>query len=406
MKKGIVSWIFLITTSVSAQDAIRLNGRIVDRKSGQPLHYATISIQGASKGSVSNQSGDFDFYVAQHFEDDTLMISYIGYKTLMARVADIRRDTILYLDESPLILNEVVVTSDGAKILIEKAREAIPVVYATTSYIMEGFHRSWEKVDFTDSISYPGTLIEAAVTIFDPGYGMAKSQNKREEEVYINEVRRSSINKGWNYDNSALHHLLKRNLVKYNDEAGWNFIKSFFTLSHNLIYEWEGDTFIDDEAVSIIRIEIPNERMFPASFKVYISHDDYAILRFDLTGEKKEIDYSLGPWHTETFIFKRYKDIPYLRYATLHYIIKNLDTVRKKVLRTEEYHREIMINNVITSDVDEMRKMLVKKKSKNISLALQSGTYNEAFWKTYNVIRENPIDLEIIEYFNSNTYSK
>jgi hypothetical protein len=407
MNKLIHGWLIIITTSVAAQDVIVVKGKIVDSESNDPLPYATINVIQTAIGTISNQVGEFEFFVPSQFAHDTVTISHVGYKTFKSRVIDAKFHAVFPLDESPSILKEIIVRSDETKALVEKAVKAIPVVYSSSPYLMEGFHRSWEKVDFTDSVSYPGTLIEAAVTIYDPGYGELKSR-KKEEEVYINEVRKSAINKGWNYSSSALNHLLKRNLVKYNAEPAWNFLESFLQFPNNLGYDFESETFIDDEPVSVIRTEIPNDRNFPVTARIYIANEDQAILRFDVEGRKETIDFEIGPWHTqqltETFIFTRSQGIPYLRYAYLHYIIKNLDLKLEKVIRTEEYHRELLVNNIITDDIEEKRKMLLSKRSKTSSLALQSDKHNEAFWKTYNLIKESPLDLEIIEYFESGDF--
>jgi hypothetical protein len=65
-----------------------------------------------------------------------------------------------------------------------------------------------------------------------------------------------------------------------------------------------------------------------------------------------------------------------------------------------------LVNNVITTNVDEKRKSLISKKSKDVSLALQAKGYNAAFWENYNVIKENPLDKEIIQYFDQKVNSK
>ncbi|HEX5169073.1 MAG TPA: carboxypeptidase-like regulatory domain-containing protein [Cyclobacteriaceae bacterium] len=401
--KLLLAGIISLPISSFCQTHLAIKGRVIDEITKSPLPYANISIKNTTLGTVTNDKGEFEFFVPPNFKNDTLLVSNIGYKTFKDRISNLINALTIVLDEAPTILNEIIVSSEGPRELVEKALQAIPQIYPDSPYLMEGFHRSWEKVDFTDSISYPGTFIEAALTIYDPGYSEELKSRKREEEVYINEVRRSAINKGWNYSSSALTHLLKRNLVKHNDESAWNFLKSFLKFPNNLEYELEGETVIDDEPLFIVNVEIPNSMKFPASAKIYISTTDHAILRYDLTGEKQEVDYSIGSWHTqylmETFVFSRYESFTYLRYASLHYIIKNLDTIHKKVLRTEEYHRELLVNNIITTDVEVKRKALPGKKSKDISLALQSGTYNETFWKTYNVIKENPLDETVASYF-------
>lgn len=391
-------------STLPGQTHIEIRGKVLDQKSNEPLPYANIGIKNSSLGTVSNEQGEFDFFVPVDLKNDSLMVSYIGYKTFKESIPNLKGSKIIYLAEPPTVLKEVSVSSEGAKKLIEEALRAIPFVYPKTPYLMEGFHRSWERLHFTDSISYPGTLIEAAVTIYDSGFGQKKSGNKAKEEIYINEVRRSAMMKGWNYGNgNALRDLLNKNVVKYNRGRTFQFIKSFLDSPNTFIYEWEGTTRVNDENLSIVKVEVPNTQKFPAFYRIYISEEDHAILRFDLCGLKKEIDYTLGPWHTEnlteTYIFKRYENKPYLSYVKIQYTIKNLDPIKKKVLRTEDYYRELLINNVIITNVEERRKSLSGQKSKEVSLGLQSKAYNEAFWKNYNVVQDNPLDREIIQYF-------
>jgi CarboxypepD_reg-like domain len=411
MKLKISFWVFLIAIqSLSAQTYIEIKSKVLDQKTKAALPYANISIKNYSIGSVSNELGEFEFFVPIDLKNDTLVVSYIGYKTFGERISNLTESKTIYLEESPIILSEVTVSSEGARKLVEEALKAIPLVYPTEPYLMEGFHRSWEKVDFTDSISYPGTLIEAAVTIYDIGYGQKKSA-KVKEEIYINEIRRSAVMDGWNYGRgNALKDLLDKNLVKSPNALAFIFLKSFLSFPNNMVYEWEGSTKIDDENLSIIKIEVPNAQAFPAFYKVYISEADHAILRFELYGTKKEIEYSLSEWHIENlsqvYIFKRYQSKPYLNYMKLQYTVKNLDKKKKKVVRTEDYYRELLVNNVVTTQVEEQLKTLVSKKSKEVSLALQVKNYNAEFWKNYNTIKENPLDKEIIQYFEQVSKSK
>ncbi|HMI67575.1 MAG TPA: carboxypeptidase-like regulatory domain-containing protein [Cyclobacteriaceae bacterium] len=399
--------LLLVPNSLWAQSHIEISGRVLDQKSKQALPYSNISIRNSPIGIVSNEAGEFDFFVPIELNSDTLQISYIGYKTFKEIISNLKETTSIYLEESPTVLSEITVSGDGARKLVREALEAIPLVYPTTPYLMEGFHRSWEKGDFTDSISYPGTLIEAAITIYDPGYGQTKSRNKAKEEVYINEVRRSAMREGWNYNKNFLRILLDKNLVKYSRASLFVFLESFLNFPNSMTYEWEGATRINDENLSIIKIEAINTKKFPAFYKVYISDDDHAILRFELYGQQKVVDYTLGPWILETFneiyIFKRYRKTPYLSYAKRQYTTKNVDQIKRKVLRTEDYYGELLINNVITTDVAACRKSLSSQKAKDVSLALQTKEYHADFWKSYNVILENPLDKEIIQYFEQKT---
>jgi len=402
--KLLVSALLVASHSLVAQSFINFKGKVLDQKSQEPLASATISIKNCSISTMANEVGEFDFHIPTELKNDTLFISFIGYKTFKERISNFTESRVIYLDETPVPLKDVTVTSDAARKLIEQALKAIPSVYSTQPYLMEGFHRSWEKMETADSGSFPGTLIEAAVTIYDPGYSPKKNRKTSKEEIYINEVRRSTLMKAWNYQVNVLRDMLNKNIIKNNRTSPFIFLKAFLDFPNSLIYEWDGTTQMDGEDLSIVKIEIPNTRKFPAYYKVYISDADFAILRFDVVGSKTEIDYSISPWHTdnltETYIFKRYQQKPYLSYCKIRYTIKKLDQKLKKVWRTEDYFREFQVNKVITTEVAAVRKSLVLKKSKEISLALQAKTYNVTFWKNYNMILDNPMDREMVEFFN------
>lgn len=404
MKKLIATIISLsfFTTSYSQDDFIKVSGKILNAKTREPLAYANISILKSPIGTVSNDIGEFDIFIPSNFKYDTLSISYVGYRTLKQRISSSTFGETFYLEEVPTILGEVIVSSDGARRLVEEALQSIPSVYPTEPYLLEGFQRSWEKIDFTDSITYPGTLIEAALTIYDPGYGQKKDSPKYEEEVYLNEVRRSALMEGWEYGGNMVKQMLRQNMVRYN-RSSILFVKSFLEFPNTLEYEWEGSTVLDSENISIVKIDFPNKREFPVSFKVYISEKDKAILRFDLYGIKTEINYStLLDWHNEvidvTYIFKRHSGKPYLSFTKMKYVIKKLDLAKKKVIRTEYYSKELLINNLIIENVENLRKALGQP-SKSKSLALQTRPYNSDFWKNYNIVKENPMDKDIISLF-------
>jgi hypothetical protein len=406
MNKFFAVVLFLLSLSISmkAQTTVEISGKVTDKKSGSPLPYASVSLKGHPIGTITNDAGEFNFFIPSTLSQDTLVISYVGYKLFAKPVSAITSPVTFTLEESVIVLNEVTISDEGAKQLMQKALAAIPNVYPKKPFLMEGFHRSWERLQFADSTNCPGTLIEAAVTILDPGYSGTKP-SKLQEEIFINEIRRSALMEGWDYSGSALQNLLDKNLVKHPTTDAFVFIPSFLRFPNELVYDFDGESTIDGEKVLIIKIGIPNKQKFPAHYKVYISESDYAILRIELQGQKNNIEYNLGPWHTEIFesvyAFKRIKTVPYLTYARKKYTIRNLDVANKKVIRTEHYFRELMINQIITEDVEARAKNLNGIKSQNKSLALQAKRFNQNFWAHYNVVKENPLDKKLVAFFEN-----
>lgn len=374
----------------------------MDSKTKIPLSYASISVAGKSIGTLTNSEGKFEISVPGSFHSDSLKISHIGYKTFSKSISGFENSQIIYLEESPLMLGAVTIrdTQLTAKEVLEKSKGLIPTVYPSKPYLMEAFFRSWEKIDFTDSITYPGTLLEAAAVIYDPGYTSEKVKRK-DEKIYIREIRRSKLMPGWNYNHNGISYVLRENDVRYDHLASFRILKGFLDFPNQLVYTFEESAEIDGEDLYVIRVDVPNSQNLSAFYKVYVSMDDYAILRFELMGVKKEIDYS-KEWHTDQvshlFIFRRYNEVPYFSYGSIDYTIMKLDQVNKRVKQTEEYHRSVLINDVVTGDVKNKMKTLGSELSRKALETHQKG-YNENFWKNYNIVMENPIDRDIASWF-------
>jgi hypothetical protein len=395
-----ILFVFLCTPLIlQGQSSLFISGTVVNHK-GEPLAFANIGIKNSALGTISNSSGEFEFIVPAELSNDTLVISYVGYKSFKTLASGVKNITIR-MEEAPVVLHEVVIESDQAKIVVRKALQNIKIVYPTEPVLMDAFHRSWEKIEFADGSDCPGTLIEAAIKIYDPGY-----PSKNREEVFLKEIRKSILQDGWDYGGSSVKDLLNHNLVKYPTANSFVFIKSFFSFTPEMVFEFEGTTSIDDEQLDVIRVDVPNDRNVPLYYRLFISENDHAILRYEIHAFKKEIQFTIGPWHTESlkvlYIFKRYQGKPFLHYINKQYTIKLLDVPAKKVVRTETYFRELLVNNIITSEVSEKRRQLSGTKSKDVSLALQAKGYNEQFWRNYNVVKENPLDKTLVQYFEQN----
>src|SRR5690242_13201804 len=68
---------FVISTSLSYGQQV-MEGTIVDESTGNPVPFASISVEGTTQGTSANKSGQFSLTVKQPF---TLRITCIGYET-------------------------------------------------------------------------------------------------------------------------------------------------------------------------------------------------------------------------------------------------------------------------------------------------------------------------------------
>jgi len=89
---------------------VTVRGKITD-ETNQPLPGATISVQGTSRGTVSDIDGEFSIVVP---ENATLVISFIGYETQMIRITN---QTVLNIkmQQDASAMEEVVVIGYGTQ---------------------------------------------------------------------------------------------------------------------------------------------------------------------------------------------------------------------------------------------------------------------------------------------------
>lgn len=89
-----------------------IQGQIVDAKSNEPLIGVNITVEGTSNGTISDVDGHFTLTATP---DAVLKISYIGYREILLKVADLKKDAIISLEEDSKQLEEVVVVGYGVQ---------------------------------------------------------------------------------------------------------------------------------------------------------------------------------------------------------------------------------------------------------------------------------------------------
>ena len=119
-----------------------LKGRVVERRSGKPLSYATIALLETSLGSITNQQGEFAFKLPLDLPDPMMVISFMGYKSQVIPVSyPVEEDLEIQLEKELIPLQEVIIRySDPAKLLHE-AINRIPINYLDNHSTMTAFYR-------------------------------------------------------------------------------------------------------------------------------------------------------------------------------------------------------------------------------------------------------------------------
>jgi TonB-linked SusC/RagA family outer membrane protein len=89
---------------------VKVNGRVLDLKTGEPVIGATVAIKGTTTGTMTDYEGKFTILVPD--ANAILVISYMGYKTQEVAVSG-QQEIIVRLEEEITELDEIVVIGYG-----------------------------------------------------------------------------------------------------------------------------------------------------------------------------------------------------------------------------------------------------------------------------------------------------
>ena len=82
-----------------------ISGRVVDAETGTPLSFATIAIEGQSKGTIADLDGVFTLNAEV---GANILISHVGYKEKKIPVASVSSNRLVKLEKSITELNEFI----------------------------------------------------------------------------------------------------------------------------------------------------------------------------------------------------------------------------------------------------------------------------------------------------------
>lgn len=132
-----------------------VTGSVRDKATGKPLVYATVSVAGGAYGVISDESGAFRLELDGGA--DTIVISYVGYKTLRLSPADLKRNPECALEPYVFSIDEVVVTPLDAERILRLSYDAfydnhVHPDMATYGYYREQIFEDEQCVRFGEAV--------------------------------------------------------------------------------------------------------------------------------------------------------------------------------------------------------------------------------------------------------------
>jgi hypothetical protein len=107
MKKGLILLVLILIIIEFASGQKMVQGCIRDIKTNEPLPYATIGALHKQYGCYADTSGKFILFYSD--ENDSLIITYLGYKNINTTIKDLQKKANIYLESNTIQLNDVIV---------------------------------------------------------------------------------------------------------------------------------------------------------------------------------------------------------------------------------------------------------------------------------------------------------
>lgn len=141
-----VSFILLSFHSLSAQEVLRIRGKVVEAETGQIIPFVTVQIKGVPLGSITEEDGKFAVKIPFEYARDTLIFSSVGFEKLEYPIADLKEEeeNLITLKEAIVELAEVTVTRGRKKKPLKILKEAIAKIsqnFRTEAHTFDAYYR-------------------------------------------------------------------------------------------------------------------------------------------------------------------------------------------------------------------------------------------------------------------------
>jgi hypothetical protein len=346
-------WIVFIFCAawLSAQQDEFFLGKIEDSSTGEPVVFANIRIKDRALGIITNVDGSFRIPLRYKEYGDIIEISSMGYETKEIPISGFSQEglNIISLNPSAISLQEAVVKAKdkrgrrlGAKRIVQKAIDAIPNNYPTTSFSTIGYYRDYQ---FNEGEYI--NLNEGIMEVYDQGFDQSDDATS-EIQVFNFELNKdfkqdSIARTAYDYDNYKK--IIKKAYLgayggnEYRILRIHDAIRNFNAFSYDYIGTLKYDLIKNHKFLRSSDSESDNEALYGIKFwqihlnyrahgEIFISKKDFAIHRLEYTmydakrmnkeGEKNKHGHKQKVIFDILTEYRKINNKMYLNYISFH----------------------------------------------------------------------------------------
>ena len=383
-----VSILICLSVSLRAQDFKSISGKVQDATTKRALSFASIQLLSTNISNVTNSEGVFVLKFPSASKADTLLISYLGYKSQRISVKSFENtELIVKLDPSVILLKPITIKPQDASSIVKMALSRVEKNYITKPVQLTAFYREMIK----KGNSYV-SINEAVLDINKASYNGFKA-----DQIGIYKAR-------GNYDPNRIDTLMVKFQGGPNSALDIDVLKSPFlgvdVLMLDQVYDFKfgSPITIDDKLFYVIEFD-EKERQENIYFrgKIFIESESLAIGRIEFAMNVE------GRPNANTYFVKRKPptlkmDVIYANYVVNYKQNRGLwyfDYSRTEVKFQAKWDKKWFKNNYVISsefavtDFSEVERKIDAEnriKPKDIISNRVKDFTDDNFWGGYNII--------------------
>ena len=384
---SILSFFFLISSAFS-QEFISVTGRVFDGSAKRPLSFASVQLLSTNISNVTNDDGVFVLKIPLNTEADTIMVSYLGFRSKRIALSDFgHRELPIYLEQSVITLRPVTIRPQDAASIVRMALSRVDKNYSQKPLQMTAFYREMIKKG-NNYVS----INEAVLDINKAAYS-----GYRADQIGIYKAR-------GNYDVARIDTLMVKFQGGPTSALNLDVVKDPFlgtdvmTMEHVYTFKFTDPVTIDDKFFYVIEFDETNKG--PEIYfrgRVFIDAESLAIGRveFSMNVENRE--------NANSYFVRRKPASLNMDVLSAEYLVnfKEIDNIwhfdysRTEVKFNARWDRKwfrslyTIYSEIAITDISENERRIDQQnriRPRDIISNRVNDFTDENFWEDYNII--------------------